>query len=149
MLQHAALFWKIYFVLYQLPCVCYIVEGWSKSLCWSRSLMILTFGAGRPLPDFHHSCRRIGISLTWTMRVQWQEFQGIRLDTACNEESMRRRPITTKQCVEVQASRVERNLRACYLCEAVLGQHGVFIPESLYSVLMLIGCNAVYYAYGA
>ena len=32
----------------------------------------------------------------------------------------------------------ERNLRACYLCEAIQGQHGVYMPESLHH--MLITC---------
>ena len=35
----------------------------------------------------------------------------------------------------------ERNLRVCNLCEAVLGQPGVFMSESLYH--MLIGCPNV------
>ena len=35
----------------------------------------------------------------------------------------------------------ERNLRACYLCEAIQGQHGVYMPESLHH--MLITCPNV------
>ena len=35
----------------------------------------------------------------------------------------------------------ERNLRACYLCEAVQGQHGVYMPELLHH--MLITCPNV------
>ena len=31
----------------------------------------------------------------------------------------------------------ERNLRACYLCEAVQGQHGVYMPESLHHMLIM------------
>ena len=36
---------------------------------------------------------------------------------------------------------VESNLRACYLCEVIQGQQGVFMPESLHR--MLISCPKV------
>ena len=68
-----------------------------------------------------------------------------RLYTACNEGDRWSRPITTKQCGEVQGRRMdrvdERNLRACYLCEAVQGQNRVFMTESLHH--MLITCPNV------
>ena len=51
----------------------------------------------------------------------------------------------TKQCGEIQGRRIdridERNRRACYLCEAVQGQHGIFMVESLHH--MLITCPNV------
>ena len=51
----------------------------------------------------------------------------------------------TKQCGEVQGRRIdridERNRRACYLCESVQGQHGIFMVESLHH--MLITCPNV------
>jgi len=69
----------------------------------------------------------------------------IRLHVACNEEAQRRRPIMTKQCGEVQGRCIdridERNRRACYLCEAVQGQQGIFMVESLHH--MLITCPNV------
>ena len=65
-----------------------------------------------------------------------------RLHCACNEGALRVVPITTKQCGEVQGIVVDRidgsNRRACYLCEEVNGQEGIFMPESLYH--MLISC---------
>ena len=68
-----------------------------------------------------------------------------RLHTGPNEVDRRSRAITTKKCGEVQGRRVERieerNLRACYLCEAIQGQHGVYMPESLHQ--MLITCPNV------
>ena len=54
----------------------------------------------------------------------------VRLHTGPNEGDRRSRAITTKKCGEVQGRQVERNeernLRACYLCEAVQGQHGIY-----------------------
>ena len=47
----------------------------------------------------------------------------------------------TMKCGGVPGRRVERiderNLRACYLCEAVQGQHGVYMPESLHHMLIM------------
>ena len=68
-----------------------------------------------------------------------------RLHCACNELYQRIRFIITKQCGDVQGRGVDRiddsNARACYLCDAVDGQDGVFMPESLY--YMLISCPHV------
>ena len=68
-----------------------------------------------------------------------------RLHCACNELYQRIRAIMTKQCGEVQGRLVDRidnsNARACYLCDAVDGQDGVFMPESLYH--MLVSCPHV------
>ena len=59
-----------------------------------------------------------------------------------NEGDQRGRAIMTTKCGGVPGGRVERiderNLRACYLCEAVRqGQHGVYIPESLHHMLIM------------
>jgi len=65
-----------------------------------------------------------------------------RLHCACNELYQRIKFIITKQCGDVEGRGVDRiddsNARACYLCDAVHGQDGVFMPESLHH--MLIGC---------
>ncbi len=65
-----------------------------------------------------------------------------RLHCACNELYQRIRFIITKQCGDVQGRGVDRindsNSRACYLCDAVNGQDGVFMPESLHH--MLVSC---------
>jgi hypothetical protein len=57
------------------------------------------------------------------------------------ERRASRRPITPKQpdrSVVPRIGRVQdRTLRACYLCEAIHGQPGVFESESLYHMLMV------------
>ena len=62
-----------------------------------------------------------------------------------NELYQRIKFIITKQCGDVEGRGVDRiddsNARACYLCDAVDGQHGVFMPESLHH--MLISCPHV------
>ena len=67
-------------------------------------------------------------------------FGRARLHTGPNEGDRRTRAITTKDCGEVRGRRVDRierrNLRACYLCEEVQGQPGVFMPESLHHMLV-------------
>ena len=53
-----------------------------------------------------------------------------RLQTGANEGDQRGRTIMTMKCDGVPGRRMARidarNLRACYLCEAVQGQHGVY-----------------------
>ena len=65
----------------------------------------------------------------------------VRLQTGPNEGDQRSRAITTMKCGGVPGRRVERIeeriLRACYLCEAVQGQHGVYMPESLHHMLIM------------
>ena len=65
----------------------------------------------------------------------------VRLHVGPNEGDRRSRAVTTKDCGETKGRRVprieERNLRACYLCGAIQGQHGVFMPESLYHMLIM------------
>ena len=52
----------------------------------------------------------------------------VRLQTGPNEVDQRGRAIMSMKCGGLPGMRVERieerNLRACYLCEAVQGQHG-------------------------
>ena len=65
----------------------------------------------------------------------------IRLQTGPNEVDQRGRAIMTRKCGGLPGMRAERieerNLRACYLCEAVQGQHGVYMPESSHHMLIM------------
>ena len=63
------------------------------------------------------------------------------MDTALNEGALRRRrPVMPKQPDRSVVLRIDsvknRTLRACYLCEEIYGQPGVFESESLYHMLM-------------
>ena len=62
------------------------------------------------------------------------------MDVAWNEEAPRRRQMMPKQLDRSVMLRIgsvkDRTLRACYLCEEILGQPGVFESESLYHMLM-------------
>ena len=67
----------------------------------------------------------------------------VRLDVACNEGAQRRIPITVKQLdgqdhvIGRRKGRLDdRARRACYLCDEINGQPGVFESESLYHMLM-------------
>ena len=66
----------------------------------------------------------------------------IRLDVACNEVAMRYNPAMSNRSSkrkEVWHGRIQdRRLRACYLCDAIYGEPGIFESESLYH--MLIEC---------
>ena len=66
----------------------------------------------------------------------------IRMDVAWNEVAVRMIPSTPKRSC-TQKRRIyeriqDRNLRACYLCDEIHGQPGMFESESLYH--MLIEC---------
>ena len=66
----------------------------------------------------------------------------IRMDVAWNEVAVRMRPSTPKRSC-TQKRRIyeriqDRNFRACYLCDEIHGQPGMFESESLYH--MLIEC---------
>ena len=64
----------------------------------------------------------------------------IAMDTAWNEGAQRRRPIMPKQLDGSVVLRIlgveDRTRRACYLCDEILGQPGVFRSESLFHMLM-------------
>jgi hypothetical protein len=64
----------------------------------------------------------------------------IALDTAWNEGAQRRRPIMPKRLDGSVVLRIlgvkDRTLSACYLCEELFGQPGIFESESLYHMLM-------------
>ena len=66
----------------------------------------------------------------------------IRLDVAWNEGAMRMKLIQSKRSWKHDKGCFERiedkRLRACYLCDAIYGQPGIFESESLYH--MLIEC---------
>ena len=66
-----------------------------------------------------------------------------RLDVACNEGARRRVPVTLKQLDgqhhivgRRKGSIDDRARSACYLCNEINGQPGVFESESLYHMLM-------------
>ena len=63
----------------------------------------------------------------------------IRLDAACNEVAVRYKPAMSNRSSKrkVWHGRIQdRRLRACYLCDAIYGQPGVFESESLYHMLV-------------
>ena len=64
----------------------------------------------------------------------------VRLDVAWNEVAVRMIPSMPKRsCTQKRGcyERIQdRNLRACYLCDAIHGQPGIFESDSLYHMLM-------------
>ena len=67
----------------------------------------------------------------------------VRLNMACNEGAARSRPITPKQldgqhhAVDRKGRIDDRTLRACFLCDEINGQPGVFESASLYPICWL------------